>query len=316
MTALRKADLAAALRDDAERAALSLLGPPNKALSTRSELRWGSRGSLKVAIAGSRQGRWRCFEDETGGDILDLAERELGRSQALEWAAQLVGGAAVTTTRRRVVSGGHVTEPHNEARQRRADAIWREADSIRGTASGTYLRRRCGGLPDELLSGAVLRHHPGLLFNSEPTPALIARFRDLRTDEPRGIHRTFVTPDGHKAGPDAKRMLGPVAGAAIKLTADDMVTTGLGLAEGLETALSVMLTGWRPIWALGSAGAIRSFPRLGGIEALTIFADADEAGWSAAEACGERLAAKGVEVRVLAPPAAGEDWNDHLGVQL
>lgn len=202
-----------------------------------------------------------------------------------------------------------------QARQRRADAIWQEAGTIRGTASETYLRGRCGGLPDELLTGDVLRHHPAPLFDGEPTAALVARFRDLVTDEPRGIHRTFLTPDGRKAGPDAKRMLGPVAGAAIKLTPDGNVTAGLGIAEGLETAISVLLTGWRPVWALGSAGAIRSFPRLGGIEALTIFADADEAGWAAAEACGERLAGEGVEVRVIAPPGEGQDWNDRLGVQ-
>jgi hypothetical protein len=40
--------------------------------------------------------------------------------------------------------------------------------------------------------------------------------------------------------------------------------------------------------ALGSAGAIRTFPVQPGVEALTIFADHDPAGMDAAKACGAR----------------------------
>ena len=68
-------------------------------------------------------------------------------------------------------------------------------------------------------------------------------------------------------------MLGPVAGCAVKLDADEMVEHGLGICEGIETALAIRATGWRPVWALGSAGAIAEVRADPGIETLTIFAD-------------------------------------------
>ena len=70
-------------------------------------------------------------------------------------------------------------------------------------------------------------------------------------------------------------MLGPVAGCAIKLDADEIVEEGLGICEGIETGLPIRATGWRPMWALGSAGAIATFAPIPGIECLTIFADHD-----------------------------------------
>ena len=55
-------------------------------------------------------------------------------------------------------------------------------------------------------------------------------------------------------------------------------TKGLGISEGIETALAVVQrVGWGPVWATGSAGGIRNFPTL--IErTLHIFVDHDEAG--------------------------------------
>ncbi|MBD0276220.1 MAG: toprim domain-containing protein, partial [Acetobacteraceae bacterium] len=65
-----------------------------------------------------------------------------------------------------------------------------------------------------------------------------------------------------------------------------------------------------PVWAAGSAGGIRNFPVLPGIEALTIFADQDGAGIGAARECGRRWAEAGREARLLAPPEG--DWDNAL----
>src|SRR5829696_8088871 len=43
-----------------------------------------------------------------------------------------------------------------------------------------------------------------------------------------------------------KKMLGPSSGAAIKLSSDDEIGIGLGIAEGIETALSLLVAGWHP----------------------------------------------------------------------
>jgi hypothetical protein len=63
--------------------ALELLGEPNRALSSQSELRFGSNGSLSVAIAGKKIGQWNSFEDGTSGGVLDLIVRERGGSRAM-----------------------------------------------------------------------------------------------------------------------------------------------------------------------------------------------------------------------------------------
>jgi putative DNA primase/helicase len=90
------------------------------------------------------------------------------------------------------------------------------------------------------------------------------------------------------------------------------VSHGLGIAEGLETALKVRARGWRTIWALGSAGAIERFAPLAGVEALTIFADNDESGRgiAAARACAGRWNDAGAETFIRMPRTTGADWAD------
>jgi putative DNA primase/helicase len=66
-----------------------------------------------------------------------------------------------------------------------------------------------------------------------------------------------------------KRRLPP----APKLDASENVELGPTIAEGVETAAASRQLGFRPVWALGSAGAMRGFPVLDGIEALTPLID-------------------------------------------
>ena len=131
---------------------------------------------------------------------------------------------------------------------------------------------------------------------------------DPQTGEMTGIHRTALTPEGRKID---RKMLG--RGGVVRLADDADVTTALGIAEGIETALSVIQSGWRPVWAGLSAGGIARLPVLAGIECLTIFADADDAGVDAAQKCAERWSAAGREARIVVAPEASTDWLDHLG---
>jgi len=106
-------------------------------------------------------------------------------------------------------------------------------------------------------------------------------------------------------------MLG--AAGIIRLSPDDTVTSGLGLAEGIETGLAIMQSfGWRPVWSAASAGGIARFPVLRGIEALTIFADQDSAGIEAARQCARRWQEAGRAARILAPPMG--DFDDLANV--
>jgi hypothetical protein len=196
----------------------------------------------------------------------------------------------------------------------RARRIWREAHDPRDTLAERYLTWRGLALDDHLV-GRVLRFHPRCPFGKgQNVPALVAAFRPIgeHDDEvpPVAILRVALNPDPSKI---AKKMLGLVAGAAIKIDADEHLTGGLGIAEGLETALAVRATGWHPVWTLGSAGAVAKLPTLAGVKALTVFADndANKTGIIAARKCAKRWQQAGCEVAIRTPRSVGTDWADY-----
>ena len=99
--------------------------------------------------------------------------------------------------------------------------------SIRGgTVAERYLASRGLTLADDV-AGPVLRWHSGIR-------AVIAFFRDIETNAPHAVSRTYLDVDGRKL---ARRFLGPVGGAAIKIDADEVVSAGLYVGEGIETCL-------------------------------------------------------------------------------
>lgn len=190
--------------------------------------------------------------------------------------------------------------------------LWNEARPAQGSMVERYLASRGIVLPASM--DHVIRFSPACPFGyGMRHPVMVVLFRDIRTDEPRGIHRTALTPDCKKFG--KPKMLGKCGDAAIKLSPDHDVTLGLGIAEGIETALSVMQAGRQPIWAMGSKGGIASLPVLAGIECLSIFADHDFAGMNAAKICAERWHDAGREVHVVMPRSRGADFNDGMGVR-
>ena len=191
-----------------------------------------------------------------------------------------------------------------------ARSIWMKAVPAAGSPVETYLASRGLQLPPE----APFRFHPSCPRRQERLPAMLAMMTDAVTGEPCGLHRTYLRPDGSgKANVSpAKMMLG--AAGVIRLAPDDAVTNGLGICEGIENGLAIMQrVGWAPVWACGSAGGIGKLPVLAGIEALSIFADADDkgAGLAAARECAERWTAAGRHVTIHRPPA-GTDWLDAM----
>src|SRR5262249_54889623 len=54
-----------------------LLGTPNRSLSNGREMRYGTRGSMKINLA---DGVWHDFETDDKGGVLKLIERETGRT--------------------------------------------------------------------------------------------------------------------------------------------------------------------------------------------------------------------------------------------
>jgi CHC2-type zinc finger protein/Toprim domain-containing protein len=199
----------------------------------------------------------------------------------------------------------------DQEKTERALRIWDDASEVNGTLAETYLRRRGLELPED---DEALRFFSPCPFGDTRYPALIALFRNIHTDEPKAILRTALTSGGFLIG---KRMLGRVGGCAVKLDPDGNVGQGLVIGEGVETCLAARKLGFRPAWAVGSAGAIRSFPVLGGVECLSIVVDHDlpdkngrQAGQAAALECSQRWTAAGREVRRIVPRRLGADMAD------
>jgi hypothetical protein len=243
---------------------------------------------LGVTIYEDGGAGWRCFHcDWTGGGSLTSSRRSSARS--------------------RVRVPIPVSCESEAGRVHRALAIWNEARDPRGTIVEHYLTVERGlRLPDEI-AGSVIRFHPALFFEGAQVPAMVALFRDIKTNEPCGIHRVFLDSEGRKID---RWMLGRAAGAAVKLDADENVTLGLTIGEGIETCIAGRLAGFRPVWALGSAGAIKEFPLLSGIEGLTILGEVDDGGknYEATQACSARWIGAGRQV-IGVVPVAGDDLN-------
>ena len=185
--------------------------------------------------------------------------------------------------------------------------LWDEARDPRGTIVSDYLASRSLTLPNEIACD-VFRFHPSLAYDDRRVAGMLALFRDIRTNEPCGLHRTFLDEAARKID---RRMLGRARGAAIKLDADENVTLGLHIGEGVETCFAGWLAGFRPVWALGSVGAIAKFPVLSGIESITVFGETGDGGANrrAALACGECWVEAGREA-LLVEPQVGGDLND------
>jgi hypothetical protein len=177
----------------------------------------------------------------------------------------------------------------------------------------TYLRSR--GLEYADPAGEVLRFHSHCPFGGVTHPCMVALFRAIGDgNKPVAIHRTALTPEGRKID---RMTLGPIGGAAIKLSPDEDVTMGLHIGEGIETTLAAMMLGFRPAWALGAAGGIAKFPVLSGIEALTILVDHDrpdargrQAGHEVSRECGNRWKEAGQEIFYVMPDVLGHDMAD------
>lgn len=297
-------------------AAIALLGPPT--FKSANELRWGRHGSLSISLEPGKLGHWFDHQAGHGGGFYSLIARQMGftdKADAIAWAEHRLGLLPILNVPS--ASSQRNSRHTTQRNSGKAMQIWEQAVPLSGTPGENYLRKRCIDGPGH----HCVRFHPCCpvkLSNEQQSrqPALISLFRDVKSDAPVAILRTFLKPDGfeksdHPLLKNQKQMLGPTTGAAIKITPDEDVTGGLVIAEGLETALSVAASGWVPVWALGCAGSIASFAPLPGIQALTIMADADLTGIEAAKKCAHHWVMSGAEATVLVPKRGG-DWNDWI----
>jgi hypothetical protein len=221
-------------------------------------------------------------------------------------------------------AGTSLAQPLGVARQRQAQArittpppsatyvqqLWQQSQAGFGSLAQTYLASR--GLrftPENWPSDLrFLSNHPHKPSGTS-WPIMLAAVRGLDGGL-LAVHRTYLAPDGSGKAPvtPAKMTLGSVGGHAVQLAP---AATKLAIAEGIETALSVMLASAIPCWSAVSAGGIRNLilPPLPLASDVTIAADPDPAGLNAAQTAAQRWLAEGRTVRIATPPL-GQDFND------
>lgn len=139
------------------------------------------------------------------------------------------------------------------------------------------------------------------------------------------LHRTYLTKQGTKAPVSAPKKLMPVPdpsfcinGCSIHL--GDEPRELLCLAEGIETALSVLTATGYPCWSTINAHGLETIEIPETVKIVCIFADKDKSGTgqAAAKKLKERLKAKGIKAFIFLPEedlaenSKGVDWNDHL----
>jgi putative DNA primase/helicase len=255
-------------------------------------------------------------------------------TQALQAVADLLGGhmidnvGALPAHKPASAPRGLSDEFVRELRKK----VWRgslPANDASAEPLRRYLESR-GLDPDMLLvNPKSFRFHPNLEYignDGKPIatfPGLLMVVSNAR-GEAVNIHRLYLSSEGGKAPVEEPRLMMPVSrnemisGCAIRTTPD--VPRVLGVAEGLETALSVTKATGIPCWSLYSTRLMEQFEIPEGVEELIIWADKDrkEGGIAAARALKARAWEAGVKARILLPAQEipegkkGIDWADVL----
>lgn len=216
-----------------------------------------------------------------------------------------------------LIGASHVDRPKPQksdaARRQDMNAMWRAAKPVTlADPVGRYLSRRCRltEFPPCLRFAKRLRYWGD---DAQWFPAMLAMVSDP-DGKPAILHRTYLTDEGEKAPLDNPRRLMPGAvpkGSAIRL---QPATDELGIAEGIETALSAAALSGVPVWATISTGIMAGWMPPAHVKKITIFGDCDNGygGQATAYALAYRLIGLKLSVTVEVPGhcTTGYDWND------
>ena len=193
-----------------------------------------------------------------------------------------------------------------------ARELWHQAQPIEGTLAERYLlAHRC----IEITLPPSLRFHPRIKVPREQLwfPALVAAVSGA-DHKILAVQVLWLDPStaAKAAIKPQRRTYGALDRGAVRLGA---CSDTLGLAEGIETALSAQQLTGVVTWAtLGAARLDRvQIPR--GVEWVHIFGDEDKAGYAKAKAAAARLSRR-LLVRLRWPPHAHKDWNDALRAKM
>jgi putative DNA primase/helicase len=197
-----------------------------------------------------------------------------------------------------------------------AKRVWARGVRVqRGDVVDRYLRSRGVGMdlyPPCIRTSALDWYRDDKTRTISRHPAMLALIHDA-DGKPVATHRTYLAPDGQGKAAIAKpRKIAGQHGRnpTIRLAPPSPI---MGVAEGIETALSAMKLFGVPTWSAISTYGIETFEPPAELKRLIIFADHDRngAGQRAVATLVERLSDR-INVDVMMPSEPDTDWNDVL----
>ncbi len=178
-----------------------------------------------------------------------------------------------------------------------------------------YLRSRGLCPPGSLWPSSIrigILKHPQ---TKQKYPTMVASVTDV-TNVAVGVHRTYLTDDGHKADVSPVKMsLGPISGGSVRLGIDSETIL---VAEGIESALGAAMTmDYVPWSSLSTSGMMNlHLPRT--VQRVVIAPDRDRNQAGAKAAFKLRARIKGLQktqnrrihVEIIHPPLGRSDFAD------
>ncbi len=286
--------------------AQSLLGKPNLRMSNAQQLRFRTKGSIAVEIAGEEAGQWYDHEAEVGGAGLQLISHVCGldRRAAYEWARGWLKEAASTTDT--ISSSTEPKTPTSRGHPEKVDQILRRAVPTVSTPVLSYLSSR--GITVDPPDCIRYRRSAFNMFG-----ALVALAADA-AGEVLAVQQIYLTADGRKAPLGVrKRTNKAVDGWAKRAAVRLPGRAPLVLCEGVETALSVWQATGQEVWACLGISNIGHAP-VSDRSTVIIARDGDAPGSKAdqqIDRAANRLMLRGITVMIATPPE-GQDFNDVL----
>jgi hypothetical protein len=208
--------------------------------------------------------------------------------------------------------------------------VWKAAKPLGDRAAWpvrNYLKSRGLEVLIAALPGYTVRAHPALTYWDSAARREVGQFPAMLCiltgpdGKPRAVHATYLRHDGYAKAPvgSPKKILrvptrGATIGGAVRLF--DPRDGALGVCEGIENALSLVLLHKVPCWSSYCADNLAQV-RLPALQRLHIGVDVDDSGTGerVARALADRAKREQphLDVRLVVPPGEGpRDLNDQL----
>ena len=315
--------------------AIDLLGQPNARMCTKSSLRFGQKGSIVVNISGPKEGLWKDFERDEGGDIFKLIGREKGTDfkESVDYLSNFLNMEAspkisrLPSLQTREQAQKEREIDHAKEIAQRLNAVLElqmKSKSIENTLAETYIRDERG------IQGALsedLRFIPKgteFMYKGERKALkhdCFAAFGHNKVGELRSVQLTKLEDTGKRAlSRDGEKLnkinYGLAKGSFVTLQDAPEGIDRVFIAEGIESALSIKEAGvsGKIVASLG----IYNIGNYQGGKEIIICADNDEHKQNArTQEILERIQnqfkeQQGRAVSIIKPFNPGQDFNDVL----